>query len=264
MILMLGDVHGCFKHVLPIVKKEKPNAIIFLGDLDLQQPFENEVAEVMKLTELYFIHGNHDTDSVEKHDYLFNSSLAHRNLHGRVVEIDGLKVAGLGGVFRQQIWWPKDSTDAISKYDNYEDFVDGELQALAWQKMRSEKTLGTSSAVDDSPKLVGKRLTHKSTIFYNDWMTLYSQSADLLVTHEAPCCHPYGFAGITELARGMQVKKTFHGHHHDRLDYSSQIERLGFEAHGVGQRGVSNQDGHLIKAGDQDYQKSNRNVSSGY
>lgn len=112
MILMLGDVHGCFRHVLPVVQKVKPNAVIFLGDLDLERPFEQEVKEVMKLTELYFIHGNHDTDSAEKHDYLFNSSIADCNLHGRVVEIDGLKVAGLGGVFRERIWWPKDSADA--------------------------------------------------------------------------------------------------------------------------------------------------------
>ena len=47
MILMFGDVHGCFKHVLPVVQKMKPNAVIFLGDLDMERPFEQEVAEVV-------------------------------------------------------------------------------------------------------------------------------------------------------------------------------------------------------------------------
>lgn len=50
----------------------------------------------------------------------------------------------------------------------------------------------------------------------------------------------------------MQVKKTFHGHHHDRRDYREHDVRLGFEAHGVGLCGVSDQSGRLIKAGSLD------------
>ena len=258
MILMFGDVHGCFKHVLPVVQKMKPNAVIFLGDLDLERPFEQEVAEVRKLTELYFIHGNHDTDTQEKHHFLFNSSIADRNLHGRVVEIDGLKVAGLGGVFREKIWWPKNDANAESNYDNYEAYVKAEMQASRWQEIRRQKSLGNGSGEVETPALVGKRLTHRSTIFYADWLNLYSQKADILVTHEAPCCHPFGFVGLTELARGMKVKKTFHGHHHDRLDYSSHKNRLGFEVHGVGFCGVSDQNGLMILAGDFDNQRAHR------
>ena len=33
MILMFGDVHSDFRHVLPVVQAEKPAAIIFLGDI---------------------------------------------------------------------------------------------------------------------------------------------------------------------------------------------------------------------------------------
>lgn len=257
---MLGDVHSSFKHLLPIVRELKPTAVIFLGDLDLERPFELEVAEIMKLTELYFIHGNHDTDTADKYDFLFNSSIADRNLHGRVVEIDGHKVAGLGGVFRQKIWWPKDSTDADSKFDNYKSFIDSELMASHWQEIRRKKALGITSCVPESPALVGKRLTHRSTIFFDDWLHLYNHKAEILVTHEAPCSHPYGFAGLSELARGMKVKRSFHGHHHDRLDYSAHTKKLGFEAHGVGFRGVSDQNGVLIKPGDFDYQRSRRDV----
>jgi cytosine/adenosine deaminase-related metal-dependent hydrolase len=39
--------------------------------------------------------------------------------------------------------------------------------------------------------------------------------ADILVTHEAPSCHPYGFAAIDALARAMGVVRSFHGHQHD-------------------------------------------------
>ena len=84
MILFFGDVHGDFKHVLPVVKKEKPAAVIFLGDLDL--PFEQEAAQIMNLTEVYFIHGNHDTDSQDKHDFLFNSRLDRHGLNLRVMK----------------------------------------------------------------------------------------------------------------------------------------------------------------------------------
>lgn len=258
MILMLGDVHGYFKHVLPIVQKLKPAAIIFLGDMDLDRPFEHEVAEVMKLTELYFIHGNHDTDSADKHDYLFNSSLADRNLHGRVIEIDGHKVAGLGGVFRQSIWWPKNDANTDSNYDNYEAYIEAEMQASRWQEIRRQKALGNDFSAIESPELVGKRLTHKSTIFYDDWLKLFSQQADILVTHEAPDCHPYGFSGITELAKSMKVKHSFHGHHHDRLDYSAHTLKMGFEAHGVGLRGISDLNGMQIRPGDVDHMKTNR------
>lgn len=252
MILFLGDVHGDFCHILPVVQKLNPAATIFLGDLELQRPLEEEVAELMQVTEVFFIYGNHDTDSEVNHDFMFKSKLADRNLHNKVVEIDGHRVAGLGGVFRQSIWWPKEDSSIAPKYQNYDAFVDAELQALKWQEMRKQKQLGEGNLESVSPVLNGKRLTHKSTIFFDDWMNLYDQQADILVTHEAPCCHPHGFAGITELAKGMQVKKTFHGHHHDRLDYSGHRERLGFEAHGVGYRGISDQDGNPIRVGDYD------------
>jgi len=260
MILMFGDVHGDFKHVLLVVQKEKPAAVIFLGDLDLDRPFELEVAQIMKLTEVYFIHGNHDTDDQDKHNFLFNSTLADRNLHNRVIEIDGVKVAGLGGVFRGEIWLPKDDIEATSHFDNYDAFVEAKTQALRWQEIRRNKALGNDSSGIENDELVGKRLTHKSTIFYDDWLNLYSQQADILVTHEAPSCHPHGFAGITELARGMQVNRSFHGHHHDRLDYSAHYAKLGFEAHGVGRCGVSDEHGKLVLAGKMDALRAGRKV----
>lgn len=220
------------------------------------------MAQITKLTEVYFIHGNHDSDTQDKHNFLFNSSLAHRNLHGRVVEVDGVKVAGLGGVFRESIWLPKDNIEAKSKYDNYDAFVEAEMQALIWQEIRRNRALDIASSEVESPALVGKRLTHKSTIFYDDWLNLYSQQADVLVTHEAPTCHPHGFEGITELARGMQVKRTFHGHHHDRLDYSAHSVKMGFEAHGVGMCGVSDQHGGLVLAGKMDAHRANRKAQT--
>lgn len=68
--------------------------------------------------------------------------------------------------------------------------------------------------------------------------------------HEAPSSHPYGFEAIDELTRSLPVTKVFHGHqHHDRLDYSRDRMRLGFEAFGVGFCGVTCVNGSCIQPG---------------
>lgn len=258
MILMFGDVHGDFKHVSHAVKEQQPEAIIFLGDLELSRPLELEVKGLMQLTEIFFIHGNHDTDTQKNYDCLFNSTLSDRNLHGRVLEIDGLRIAGLGGIFREKIWYPKFDLNAASNYDNYDAFISAGLEASRLNKQKKSHHLTRKCLDVISQKLTGQTLTHKSSIFYEDWLNLTDQRADILVTHEAPSCHPYGFKAIDVLAQSMQVKTSFHGHHHDRLDYASQNETLGFMAHGVGFRGVSNQHGVMVLAGDYDEKVSKK------
>lgn len=94
---------------------------------------------------------------------------------------------------------------------------------------------------------------HRSSIFPSDFQAFAGLRADILVSHEAPSAHPNGFSAIDELARSLRVRKAFHGHHHDRLDYSAHAERLGFAAHGVGFCGVSDVDGRVLRAGDFDW-----------
>src|SRR3546814_8891455 len=107
MIYFLGDVHGRIDHVLPAIRPrgDATATVVFLGDIEAQRPFEEEIRP---LTEagigVWFIHGNHDTDSQRSWDHLPGSW--HRCLDGRVVEIDGVRVAGLGGVFRGEVWYP--------------------------------------------------------------------------------------------------------------------------------------------------------------
>lgn len=252
MILMFGDVHGNLKHVLPVVKKQKPAAIIFLGDLELSRPLELEVKEVMQTTEVFYIHGNHDTDSQVNHDCLFNSALSDRNLHGRVLEIDGMRIAGLGGIFREKIWYPKFDLNSASNYDNYEAFISQGVEANRLKKHAKSHQLAIEQIDELSKKLNSQMLTHKSSIFYEDWLNLTDQQADILVTHEAPTCHPYGFKAIDLLAQSLKVKRSFHGHHHDHLDYTSNNKTLGFMAHGVGFREISDQQGELVLAVDMD------------
>lgn len=38
MIWFLGDVHGRFDHVIRLVKNHRPEAVVFLGDLEFSLP----------------------------------------------------------------------------------------------------------------------------------------------------------------------------------------------------------------------------------
>ena len=229
-IYFCGDTHGNFQHVIDAVHAHRPAAVIFLGDLQLKRPLEAELASILDITEIWYIHGNHDTDTDKVYDHLFGSSLAKRNLHGRVVEIAGHRIAGLGGVFRGHIWMPPGSKNFHSQREY------------------------TSKAGKENRWREGLPRKHYSSIFPVDYQYLLQQRADILISHEAPSAHPHGFASIDELARSMQVSKAFHGHHHDRIDYSSHHERLGFQAFGVGLRGITDLDGKVIVAGELDHE----------
>ena len=62
MILFCGDPHGEFDHIIQRVQQMKPAAVIMLGDLCLSQPFEQTFASILELADIWFIHGNHDTE----------------------------------------------------------------------------------------------------------------------------------------------------------------------------------------------------------
>ena len=233
-IWFCGDTHGRFEHLRRALDRHCPRAVIFLGDVQPTRPIEQELNWLLERAEVWFIHGNHDTDSEEGYDWLQGSVLSNRNLHGRVVEVQGLRIAGLGGIFQGQVWMPPQPP----RYESAEDFCRQCGNGNLWRG--------------------GLPLRHRSTIFGDDWLRLAEQSADVLVTHEAPDVHPYGFAAVTELAQFMNVKRSFHGHQHDSLDYSGEFERLGFRAYGVGLRGICDLNGRVVVAGEQDAERRSR------
>jgi predicted phosphodiesterase len=233
-IFFCGDVHGHFAHVIETVQAHRPDAIVLLGDLQARAPLEVELSAILAQTEVWFIHGNHDTDSEADHDHLLGSALAERNLHGRVATVAGVRIAGLGGIFREQVWRPPEP----GNYPSAHDFVARCGKGNRWRG--------------------GLPLKHRSSIFPADWANLSKFRADVLVTHEAPSAHPHGFGAIDELARSLGVNRAFHGHHHDRLDYSVERTRLGFDAFGVGLCGITDQDGLVIRPGDQDIARADR------
>ena len=249
MIWFLGDVHSHFDHIEQALatSKQAPAAVIFLGDIEPPIPFEDCIKGILNRgVEVHWIRGNHDTDTDENWNNLQGSM--HRNIDGRIIEVDGLRIAGLGGVFRGEVWH-RDSDGGQPSHANYAAY-----EKFIRHNRKSKQGLphkhGDSNVLDASR--VAKLLKHHSTIWPDTYEKLADQRADVLITHEAPSCHPHGFESIDLLAQVMGVKALFHGHQHDCLDYSRQFDTLGFHAYGVGFCGITDQDGTVIVPGDFD------------
>jgi hypothetical protein len=150
-------------------------------------------------------------------------------LHGRVVDLDDVRVAGLGGTFQERVWMPPAPPHAQKRSD-----------------------------LEPSPYLpfeeAGRRRspTLWTAIYPAEWEALGADSADILITHDAPSAHPHGFEPIDDLARALGVVRAFHGHHHD--DFSDQYrrhwDRRGFQAFALAFSGVRNGLGELVYDGE--------------
>jgi len=219
-ILICGDPHGQFDHIVEATIDLMPRAVILLGDNTPDRALHEELELALGITNIWWIPGNHDTDSAEYYDRQFHSKLAERNLHGRVVNIEGMRVAGLGGVFRTKIW--NDNSKANASAQSYAKSLP---QAERWRD--------------------GVPLRHRSTIFRADIDALSRRQADVLITHEAPNLHEFGSVVITALARTMRVRRAFHGHHHIDRVYPDGVWT------GVGLRGIVTLEGDVVRAGEE-------------
>ncbi len=220
MILFCGDPHGRFEHILEAAKQTQAVAVVLLGDLEAPAPLSELMGPFREIT--WLIHGNHDTDSATSFTHLWDDELAARNLDGRVVTLpNGVRVAGLGGVFREAVWHP----DPGSKLNGQPAFRSAQEHAA--RTPRQDRCRGM------------QHRKHWSSIYPAVVDRLAELQADVLVTHEAPGYHPYGFPILDTLAQSMGVRLVVHGHQHDRLDSSASWEGQGFKSHGVGLRGIS-------------------------
>ncbi len=217
-ILFVGDPHGLTTTVSVEVAPLRPAAAVFLGDFDLRFPLEREVEALTEVgTQVWWIHGNHDTDGIEYYYRLFRCEppLRERNLHAQVRVIAGVRIAGLGGVFKGRVWKPDPSIPADKRA--------GALTRKAWLKSQSR-------GVKEIP------LGLRDAIFWEDYEALWGEHADVLVCHEAPSSHRHGVAAIDELAEKMGVTLVVHGHHHS--DYEATIGNGRIKVVGVGIAGV--------------------------
>jgi predicted phosphodiesterase len=226
-ILFFGDPHGLSASVVKGTLKIGPKAIVLLGDLELEQPLDDEYREVLDAgVKVYWIHGNHDIEGgpvtwSDLTNGTWNPRTARGALHGRVLEIAGLRVAGLGGIFREGVWLPP----AAPRVGSF-----GALQR-EYQRSIPQNWMIRAAGMRD-------------TIFPNDVDRLAKLRADILVSHEAPSSHSHGFAAIDELAATMGARMVVHGHHHDA--YLAEHVESGLRVAGTGMAAAVDEEGREV------------------
>lgn len=218
-ILFAGDPHGDFKPLIAAVHKYKPEAVVLLGDYDLDMPLENCLQEIIGLTQIWWIAGNHDFETPVKYQNLFHSALAENSLHLKVTEIAGLRIAGLGGIFLGRVWYPPQPPRWRSK----QHYLRDQPVNLRYSPLS---------------------LKYKGAIWHDEFEALKALKADILVTHEAPGSHRHGFDVIGELAAAMGVKHIFHGHLHENY---TGIVKNNIKVFGVANRAVADLLGNTLK-----------------
>jgi predicted phosphodiesterase len=192
-LIVYGDPHGEWRPLLRACAENPPEGVVILGDCDLTMPLREQLAPVFSAgIKVRWIPGNHDKDSEEWHDRLF---LDHPegNLHGKWCQIGGMTIAGLGGVFKEKLWYPRFEV-VHPKHMDRTDFMRSLPKNDRWRGGLPRKM--------------------RDAVFPEDVSALRGLRVDVLVTHEAPSNHPYGFIGIDEAARACQAKLVVHGHHH--------------------------------------------------
>ena len=223
-LLLCGDPHGQFAPIIDAARDHPSSAVVLLGDLAPDAPLHDVLGPIAD--RVWWIPGNHDADSTEAIERTWGSEMAQRNLHGEVVEIAGVTIAGLGNVFRPTVWMPTDTSLTGQPAVRF-----SSREAHARATPRQDRYLG------------GPHFKHRGTIYPEEVRRLHGRRADVLVTHEAGGCHPYGFGVIDELARSLEVQLHVHGHQHDARwrheDQRAKWRELGFPSIGVGLRGIT-------------------------
>ena len=208
MILFAGDCHGDF---MPLIQEAAhASAVVLLGDQEPQVDLTDELGPELA-SKTWWIYGNHDSD--EQCFFERHQTMANRNLHCQMVEIQGVRIAGLGGVFRTEKF-EVDQTTHLREVNLSCSYS----SRSAWAQQNQEKT---------------PLLEDFTTIFPDDLKALLDLKGqvDVLVTHEAPESHLMGFPLLGDLARAMGVKLLIHGHHHER--YSASLNG-GIRVEGIG------------------------------
>ena len=205
--MFAGDPHGNFTPILRACMAREPGALILVGDCDCPQPLPNIMRPAIDAGwTVHWILGNHDTETERGFD---NLAMAHPegNIGFRVVEISGLRIAGLPGVFRPRVWQPNEPPQFQTRV------------AFQASLPASDHWRG------------GLPLFHRDSIFPDDFRRLRRQRFDILVAHEAPSSHPHGFAAIDDLALACGARLIVHGHHH--LSYVAELPN-GIQVRGLG------------------------------
>lgn len=195
-LLFAGDPHRNFAPILRACAASPTGTLILLGDCECDMPLPELLSPAIAAGwVVYWILGNRDTDTMGSFDNLVRA-YPEGDIGDRVVEAAGLRIAGLSGVFKPRVWHPIECEPPQFRTRG------GFLAALP----QSEHWRG------------GLPLWHRDTIFPEDFDRLHAHRFDILVTHEAPSSHPYGFTDIDALAQYCGAQLIVHGHHHQSYE----------------------------------------------
>jgi predicted phosphodiesterase len=207
-LVFAGDPHRNFTPILRACSALPPGVLVLLGDCDLPAPLAQVMAPALRAGwDVRWILGNHDTGTEAAFDHLTS---AEGDIGLRVVEVCGIRLGGLPGVFRPRVWVPRPEDGPAS-------FLTRAAFAAALRPGESWRG--------------GLPLWHRDTIFPEDFEHLRRERLDVLVTHEAPSSHPHGFAAIDDLAAAVGARLIVHGHHHQ--SYSAVLPN-GVRVKGLG------------------------------
>lgn len=241
-MLFVGDVHRDWDIVARGLAglAMPPAHLVFLGDLECDRPLDALVAPMLGAgIGVHWIFGNHDFDSgpetwANLTDPARNPRTSGGALHGRVAEIAGMRVAGLGGTFSPRVWNPPHPPRLHRRAELATDLA----------------TLGPGWTADSAAAL-GRALA-EAAIWPEDVEALAALRADVLVTHEAPSSHPSGVAALDGLARRMGARLVIHGHHH--VHYVARASD-GLTAIGVSTAGAADGEGRVHWHGGRERQR---------
>ncbi len=201
-ILFAGDPHRNFSPIIRACLSVAPGTLVLVGDCDCQAPLPRVLAAVLDAGwAVKWILGNHDTDSEASYDHLVGAH-PDGDLGLRVTEVAGLRIAGLPGVFKPRVWYPR--------ADMPGEPIDPPRYATRAAFMADLRA--------DQLWRGGLPLWHRDTIFPEDVERLAGERFDVLVTHEAPAAHRLGYAVIDRLAEAGGARLIVHGHHHDSYE----------------------------------------------
>ena len=206
-VIIAGDPHGNFSPILRACSAHEPGTLILLGDCELRVPLRQMLAPLFDAGwDVRWILGNKDAETEAVFDNLA-ADFPGGDIGTKVIEVAGLRIAGLGGVFKPRIWCPDDPPNFKTR-----------REFLASLEVR-EHWRG------------GLPLWHRDSIFPEDFAALAQSRFDVLVSHEAPSSHRHGFAAIDRLAALAGARLIVHGHHHE-----SYATKLG---NGINVRGLA-------------------------
>ncbi|MEE3622988.1 metallophosphoesterase [Nitrospirillum sp. BR 11752] len=209
-IVAVGDPHGDWQPLLEVCQRVRPAAVLIVGDCDLSRPIHETLAPLWEAgIRVRYVIGNHDVDSPAWFANLVEDHPT-GNLHGRAEEIEGVMVAGLSGIYSPMVWFPKSSHEHLGPF-----FWSREAWLRKHPHLQRQRDVGARDGR-------GLPIKYHGLIFPEDHDLLAEigrvERADILLTHEAPPTHRYGFLGIQQAAEACGAKLVIHGHHHQSYE----------------------------------------------